>query len=65
MTTNTVQADRLARHDELTDHLQVLHAEFEQTVQEMEAINATTAAAAYYHAQLVCERFLSTPGCFD
>lgn len=51
--------------DDLTDHLQVLYAEFKQTVDEMEAQNATSAAAAYYHAQLVCERFLTTPGCFD
>lgn len=51
--------------DDLTDHLQVLYAEFEQTVDEMEAQNATSAAAAYYHAQLICERFLATPGCFD
>lgn len=51
--------------DHLTDHLRALHAEFKQTVYDMEAENATSAAAAYYHAQLTCERFLSTPHCFD
>lgn len=52
-------------HDEFTDHLLVLRAEFQQTVDDMEAQSATTAAAAYYHAQRTCERFLSTPSCFD
>lgn len=64
MSTHALHADQLLHHDELTAHLQVLHEEFEQTVHEMEAINATTAAAAFYNAQLVCERFLSTPDCF-
>lgn len=50
--------------DDMTDHLLVLHAEFEQTVYDMEQQNATTAAAAYYHVQLTCERFLATPDCF-
>lgn len=51
--------------DGLADHLLALHAESMQTVHDMEAQNAITAAAAYYHAQLTCERFLTTPGCFD
>lgn len=50
--------------DDLTAHLQVVRAEFIQTVAEMESINATTAAAAYYDAQLTCERFLISPACF-
>jgi len=65
MTANTIQVNDLTHRDELTDHLRVLRAEFEKTVHEMEAMNATTAAATYYNAQLVCERFLFTPGCFD
>ena len=52
-------------HDDFTDHLQVLHAEFQQIVQDMEAQNAINAAAAHYHAQLICERFLATPSCLD
>jgi len=65
MTANAIQVNDLPHRDELTDHLRVLRAEFEKTVHEMEAMNATTAAAAYYNAQIVCERFLFTPDCFD
>ena len=65
MTAKAIQVNVLTHRDELTDHLWVLHTEFKKTVHEMEAMNATTAAAAYYNAQIVCERFLFTPDCFD
>ena len=47
--------------DDLTDHLLPLHAEFSQAVDDMTAINATSAASAHYAAQRTCHRFLTTP----
>lgn len=45
--------------DDLTNHLLTLRAEFAQTVEDMAAINANSAAAAHYSAQRTCERFLT------
>lgn len=47
--------------DDLTPHLETLHAELGQTIRDMEAINATSAACAHYQAQQTCARFLTTP----
>ncbi|MGJ9374369.1 hypothetical protein [Nesterenkonia sp. CF4.4] len=47
--------------DDLTPHLQALHTELGQTIQDMEAIGATSAACAHYQAQQTCARFLTTP----
>lgn len=55
------EAPQRITDDDLSDHLVALHAEFTQAVEEMEAINATSAAAAHYAAQLTCQRFLVTP----
>lgn len=47
--------------DALTDHLKALQVELLTTIEEMEAIDASTAAAAHYSALCVCQRFLLTP----
>lgn len=47
--------------DDLTAHLETLYAELGQTIRDMEAINATSAACAHYQAQQTCARFLTTP----
>ena len=46
---------------ELTAHLHVLETELVGIVEEMEAINARTAAAAHYCSLRTCRRFLTTP----
>lgn len=50
--------------DDLSDHLKTLRAELAQIVDDMTAINATSAAAAHYRALRICERFLTTPAAF-
>lgn len=53
------EAPQRITDDDLSDHLVALHAEFAQAVEDMEAINATSAAAAHYAAQRTCRRFLA------
>lgn len=57
--------DRLIVDDDLADHLSLLRAEFAQTVEQMEAINATSAAAAYFRAWRACVRFHTTAAAFQ
>lgn len=52
--------DHLIIDDDLADHLSLLRAEFAHTVEQMEAINATSAAAAYFRAWRACVRFHTT-----
>lgn len=47
--------------DALTDHLKALQIELLTTIKGMEALDASTAAAAHYSALCVCQRFLQTP----
>lgn len=51
-------------HDDLTDHVWAVYVEMGEIVEELAAIEASSAAAAHLQAQQTCYRFLTSPAEF-